>query len=269
MSESFPDGNPSASPGQASSATWSPGVRPGAAARPLLTAEPPAERYGPPHGISPWTQQAYGAGSSPVAPARRRAVTLPVGVMLLVAVLVGGGAVAWTHRDTPGWGWWPGSSGATEISMPSTLFGYERRPDLEDDPKLVTALQGLDRTEADYTVAVYSRGAAPAVVVATVRAKERLSPLRQEGIWAALRRSATSSGNSLDLVDRAPGPLGGRLACGTDATTTLCAGVDPDAVVLVFSSPSVADVSELAAVRGLVEHRAGVAVPRDPADGLT
>jgi len=42
MSESFPDGNPSASPGQASSATWSPGVRPGAA-RPILTAEPLVE----------------------------------------------------------------------------------------------------------------------------------------------------------------------------------------------------------------------------------
>jgi len=238
---SYPDPGPD--PGPADPGPAPPTGRPAPA--------PPAPAYPPPAGTP-----------SAQADGRHRAGIPAWAVAVCALVAMGGGAAILRDGGTGG----PGGTGgaerqawlATRVTMPERLLGFPRRPEVEGRAEFRRVLEQVRSADGQGQLGVYSPdlGGGTAVAVVAARAPSPLSPAQQRADWDRLVASVRRRTGPTSLADRAPGPLGGRLACGAAADERVCIGVDAAGFVVAFGVGTVpGGLDALATVRGAVEQR--------------
>jgi len=190
------------------------------------------------------------------APGRGRVVA--VGAVLLLVAGVGvvlARTVGRAAHDDPGRDVWE----ATSLRLPDHVLDIPRQPAARRGAELTGLLGPAGTLGGGTAVGVYGRSAtaAPAVVVVAHRAPEPMSAAAQKATWDGFVRAVPQQSAARSLVDRDPGRLGGRAACGTFAAgPVLCLSVDQAALVAVVGAGDVPGGAEsLARVRETVEQR--------------
>jgi len=103
---------------------------------------------------------------------------------------------------------------------------------------------------------MYTDSAGRGVVVIAYRSTAPQSDLAQRATWAGFENALRASElPGLILIDRAPGPLGGRFACGTVDVRTMCLATDSAVTLAIVGAKEPED--SVASVRAEIEHQAG------------
>jgi hypothetical protein len=206
----------------------------------------PPEHYPPsPH---------HGSPAAPPPQKARRAAKFVVSGLVAVVCFVGAGAIvraAWP-RDVGSAPALAEAAPEATIVFPSAVHGLKRVDRTYD--KTIRLLLAKVPEEAHARGAVYARhGDFQAIIIAGAYS---MGAVDQEAFLASAKASVASRGLSVRAVD--PGPMGGRMQCGTtrDGLMTQCAYVDPSAfgIVQVVGKGSAARATVLA-MRAATERK--------------